>query len=220
MTNHHQPVAKEGYLFIGLFGSVTLVLALLGWTVPAFLLLALTLFTIYFFRNPERHAPQDPNAVVSPADGRVVFVGEVDETRFVHTRMLKVSVFMSVFNVHINRVPFAGKVVDLFHEKGSFLNAALDKASECNECCGMLMETSSGQRFLVVQVAGLIARRIVCYPHIGMTLEKGMRYGLIRFGSRVDLYLPPNWQVNVRPGDKVVGGETLIGYAESEESSV
>ena len=199
---------------------MTLALALLGWSGPAFLLLALTLFTVYFFRNPERQVPHEPNAVISPADGRVVFVGEVEEKRLVHARMLKVSVFMSVFNVHVNRVPFAGKVVDLFYNKGSFLNAALDKASECNECSGMLMETPSGQRFLVVQIAGLIARRIVSYPRIGMTLEKGMRYGLIRFGSRVDLYLPPKWQVTVRHGDKVVGGETIIGYAESEKSSV
>jgi len=212
MRNQNQIVAVEGYPFIGIFAFVTLVFALLDWGFLTFLTLCLTLFTVYFFRNPERHVPQDAEAVVAPADGKVIFVGNVMEDRYFKEEVTKVSIFMSVFNVHVNRVPFSGKVLDMFYNKGEFFNASLDKASLQNEQAGILLETSGGKKLLFVQIAGLVARRIVTYPVIGSILEKGLRYGLIRFGSRVDVYFPPGSEVTTVVGDNTVGGETIIGY--------
>ena len=211
MKNHNQPVAVEGYPFIGLFAFVTLVLALLGWGFLTFLCLCLTLFTVYFFRNPERVVPSQADAVVAPADGKVIFVGKVNEERCFHREAVKVSIFMSVFNVHVNRAPFTGKVVDMFYNKGQFLNASLDKASLANEQGGIVLEAANGKRLLFVQIAGLIARRIVTYPVVGDLLNKGERYGLIRFGSRVDVYFPADAEITVRLGDRTVAGETIIG---------
>ncbi len=212
MKNHNQPVAVEGYPFIGLFAFVTLVLALLGWAFLTFLALCLTLFSVYFFRNPERVVPDNAEAVVAPADGKVVFVGKVNDERCFHGEAVKVSIFMSVFNVHVNRVPFPGKIVDMFYNKGQFLNASLDKASLDNEQGGIILEAANGKRLLFVQIAGLIARRIVTYPKVGDLLNKGERYGLIRFGSRVDVYFPADAEVIVRLGERTVAGETIIGY--------
>ncbi|MFA5517125.1 MAG: phosphatidylserine decarboxylase family protein [Desulfuromonadales bacterium] len=212
MRNSQSPVAKEGYPFIGLFAFVTLVFALLDWDLLTLLLLALTLFTVYFFRDPDRCAPADEAAVVSPADGKVVFVGEVREERFFQAEAIKVSIFMSVFNVHVNRAPFAGKVVDLFYNKGEFFNASLDKASLQNEQAGLLLEVEGGKRLLVVQIAGLIARRIITYPVIGDLLQRGQRYGLIRFGSRVDVYFPLGTDILVRVGERTVAGESVLAY--------
>jgi len=214
MKNQNQPIAKEGYPFIFLLGFITLVFAVLGWGFLTLVLLALTLFTAYFFRNPERRIPGDEKAVVSPADGKIVFAGVINEEKYLQAQVNKVSIFMSATNVHVNRVPLAGRVVDLQYHKGQFLNASLDKSSDLNERLGMILETETGAHLLVVQIAGLIARRIVCYPEIGDQLEKGVRYGLIRFGSRVDVYFPKEWKINVGVGDKVTGGETVIGFVE------
>jgi phosphatidylserine decarboxylase len=212
VRNQNQPVASEGYPFIAVFAFITLVFALLGWAFLTLLLLGLTLFTVYFFRNPERCVPQEQDAVIAPADGKVIFVGEVPEERYFQSRVVKVSIFMSVFNVHVNRVPVSGKVVDMFYNKGEFFNASLDKASLQNEQAGMLLETEGGHRLLVVQIAGLIARRIVTYPVVGDLLACGQRYGLIRFGSRVDVYFSPGSEVLATVGDRTVAGETVLGY--------
>ncbi len=212
MRNQHQPVATEGYPFIGLFAFVTLVFALLGWGFLTLIFLGLTLFTIYFFRNPERTVPEDPRAVIAPADGKVVFVGEVTEDRYFKDRAVKVSIFMSVFDVHVNRAPCSGKVVEMFYNKGEFLNAALDKASLQNEQGGILLETEEGNRLLFVQIAGLVARRIITYPVVGDVLQRGMRYGLIRFGSRVDVYFPVGSEIKVGLGERTRAGETVLGY--------
>lgn len=211
MQNRNQLIAKEGYPFIALFGFITLVFALLGWSCLTIQLLVLTLFSVYFFRNPERVIPTGENLVVAPADGKVIFVGEVDEERYFNRRVTKVSIFMSVFNVHVNRVPCAGKVVDMYYNKGAFVNASYDKASQSNEQAGILLETPTGSKILFVQIAGLIARRIVTYPIIGDVLQRGARYGLIRFGSRVDIYFPSNADVTITLGEKTVGGETILG---------
>ena len=211
MRNQNQPIAQEGYPFIFLFGFVTLVFALLGWSFLTILLLALTLFTVYFFRNPERVIPEGDKLVVAPADGKVIFVGEVDEPRYFEERVTRVSIFMNVFNVHVNRAPCDGKVVEMYYEKGEFLNASLDKAASCNEQGGILLETPSGKRILFVQIAGLVARRIVTYPVIGDVLQRGMRYGLIRFGSRVDIYFPKGSFIQVTLGEHTVAGETILG---------
>ena len=211
MQNQNQPIAKEGYPFIALFAFVTLVFALLDWGFLTLLLLALTLFSVYFFRNPERVIPEGDDLVIAPADGKVIFVGEVEEERYFKDRVTKVSIFMNVFSVHVNRVPCAGKVVDMYYQKGEFLNASLDKAANCNEQAGILLETNNGKYILFVQIAGLVARRIVTYPLIGDLLKSGMRYGLIRFGSRVDIYFPKGSDVQATLGEQTVAGETIIG---------
>jgi phosphatidylserine decarboxylase len=212
MKNQHQPVAVEGYPFIGLFAFLSLLFVALDWSFLAFVGLGLTLFTVYFFRNPERFPPEGENAVVAPADGKVIFVSKVPEERYFDGQeMIKISIFMNVFNVHVNRVPVSGKIVEMFYNRGRFLNAALDKASMENEQSGMLIETEGGVKLLCVQIAGLVARRIVTYPEIGDQLERGRRYGLIRFGSRVDVYLPPDTDVSVKLGDLTVAGETVLG---------
>ncbi|MBW6509980.1 MAG: phosphatidylserine decarboxylase family protein [Desulfuromonadales bacterium] len=211
MYTSDQFIAREGYPFIALFGFVTLVFALLGWTFVTLILLFLTLFTAYFFRDPARVVPKEEGLLIAPADGKVIFVGEVDEERFFNARVTKVSIFMSVFDVHINRAPCAGKVVDMFYNKGEFVNASYDKASDSNEQSGILLETQAGAQILFVQIAGLVARRIITYPVIGDVLERGARYGLIRFGSRVDLYLPGTIDVSITLGERTVAGETILG---------
>jgi phosphatidylserine decarboxylase len=211
MKNQNQPIAVEGYPFIGLFAFVTLVFALLGWTLLTILLLALTLFSVYFFRNPERVTPGTDGLLVAPADGKVVFVGDVEEDRYFNERVTKISIFMSVFNVHVNRAPCSGKIIDMFYNRGQFVNASYDKASKVNEQSGILLEAEGGERVLFVQIAGLIARRIVTYPLVGDLLKRGERYGLIRFGSRVDIYLPLSCDVVVTLGENTVAGETILG---------
>jgi phosphatidylserine decarboxylase len=212
MRNQNQPIATEGYPFIALFAFITLVFALLGWGFVTLVFLFLSLFTVFFFRNPERYPSEEEGAVMAPADGKVIFVGSVMEERYFKAEVTKVSIFMSVFNVHVNRAPASGKVIEMFYNKGEFFNAALDKASLQNEQAGILMETAGGQRLLFVQIAGLIARRIVTYPVVGDLLEKGMRYGLIRFGSRVDVYFPEGSEVLAKVGDRTVAGESILGY--------
>jgi len=213
MKNQHQPVAVEGYPFIGLFAFFSLFCAAVDWNCLATISLGLTLFSIYFFRNPERTPPDDIKAIVAPADGKVIFVGKVPENRYFDGQeVTKVSIFMNVFNVHVNRVPFNCTVLDQFYNKGRFLNASLDKASLENEQSGMLLETETGIKVLCVQIAGLVARRIVSYPENGDQLKRGQRYGLIRFGSRVDLYFPDGVEVLARIGDKAVAGESELGF--------
>ncbi|RLB76179.1 MAG: phosphatidylserine decarboxylase family protein, partial [Deltaproteobacteria bacterium] len=165
----------------------------------------------YFFRNPERVIPAGEDLLIAPADGKIIFVGDVQEDRYFKEQVTKVSIFMSVFNVHVNRVPCDGKVVDMYYNKGGFVNASYDKASESNEQSGILLETDNGTQILFVQIAGLIARRIITYPVIGDLLQQGARYGLIRFGSRVDIYLPKNANVAVTLGERTVAGETILG---------
>jgi phosphatidylserine decarboxylase len=212
MKNQHQPVAVEGYPFISLFAFFSLFCAAVEWNCLATISLGLTLFTIYFFRNPERSSSENDNVIVAPADGKIIFVGKVPENRyFGGEEVTKVSIFMNVFNVHVNRMPINCKVIDQFYNQGRFFNASLDKASLENEQSGLLLETESGLKVLCVQIAGLIARRIVSYPENGDSLERGRRYGLIRFGSRVDLYFPEGVEVSAKLGDITVAGESVLG---------
>lgn len=210
MRNENTPIALEGYPFIAVAGFVTIVFALLAWKLLAVLGLCTTLFCAYFFRNPERIAPENADAVLAPADGKIIYLGNAREDRL-DAEMLKVSIFMSVFNVHINRVPISGRVVDTFYKKGKFLDVRDSRATFENEQSGMLIETAGGVRIMVVQVAGLIARRIVCYSKKGDQLVRGERYGLIRFGSRLDIYLPKSTDLRVSVGDRTVAGETILG---------
>ncbi|MDD5285544.1 MAG: phosphatidylserine decarboxylase family protein [Desulfuromonadaceae bacterium] len=211
------PFASEGYPFIAYSTGLTILLAFSAWklgslvlAIPAVFSFLLTLFVFYFFRNPERTPPADPQAVVSPADGTVVVVERVPETPL-GLQALKISIFMSVFNVHVNRVPFDGTVVDLFYHRGKFFDARDGRASSENERNGILLELAGGTRIAFVQIAGLVARRIVCYAGIGDRLKRGERYGMIRFGSRLDVYLPHDVEPLVKLGDIAVAGETVLG---------
>jgi len=211
MKNQHTPFAREGYPFIGGIACAAVVFAVCNWWCLTTIATALTLFTAWFFRNPERTPPPGEKKVVAPADGKVIFVGEVVEPRCGSLPVTKISIFMNVFNVHVNRVPVSGKVVDRFYHAGRFLNAALDKASLENEQAGLVVQTDDGHKVLFIQIAGLIARRIVTYPVVGDRIERGRRFGLIRFGSRVDIYLPQGSTVHARLGDLTVAGETVLG---------
>lgn len=216
MRNTNTPIAVEGYPFILGFFAVSLLLALLGhylhwaFALPAALFLILSLFTVFFFRNPERRTPENENAVIAPADGMVIYLGRVVEPH-TSTEMEKISIFMSVFNVHVNRAPLSAKVVDAFYTKGKFFDVRDERASFENEQQGLVLEPAPGLRLVVVQVAGLIARRIICYAKVGDLLTRGRRYGLIRFGSRLDVYLPLGSKVQVAMGQKTVAGETVLG---------
>jgi phosphatidylserine decarboxylase len=205
------PIAKQGYPFIalGLFG-VALFLWVdfpVGW---GFFVL-ITLFVISFFRDPERQPPQDEKALLAPADGRVLLIEEKEMSPFSTGQTIKISIFMSVFNCHVNRIPGSGKIEKIFYRAGKFFSANQDRASDQNEQNALLLRTSEGKEINVVQVAGLIARRIVCWVKPGENIKRGERFGLIRFGSRVDLYLPVSTRVRIQRGDKVKAGLTIIG---------
>ncbi len=204
------PVAKEGYPFIGFAALLTLVLAALGCVSGTVFALALTTFTLFFFRDPERFVPFEDDAVISPADGKIIIIKETYDHRFTEQKVRKISIFMNVFNVHVNRMPFAGEVQKIIYHPGKFYNADSSKAELENEYCAAIVATEKKKRFAVVQIAGLIARRIVCWLEPGDTPAKGVRFGLIRFGSRIDLYLPEEAEICVKKGEKVRAGETVI----------
>lgn len=206
------PIAKAGYPFIFSAAFATLVLAIVGFKLLALTGLLATLFICFFFRDPDRVIPVDENGIVSPADGKVVFAELVEKNDFIEGRALKISVFMSVFNVHINRVPFSGVVKEISYFPGKFFNASLDKASKENEHNAIVVETEGNIHYACVQIAGLIARRIICGVSTGNLLRKGQRYGLICFGSRLDLYLPTNVKLNISVGDMVKSGTSIIGF--------
>ena len=211
MRNEKTPIAVEGLPFIVTAGVVTISLAFIPWKIPAVISCLITLFIVYFFRNPHRSIPDDENAVVSPADGVVIYLGPSREEH-IGMEMTKISIFMSVFNVHLNRVPISGQVVETFYNKGRFLDVRDERATFENERSGLILRHPRGSRIAVVQVAGLIARRIVCYLENGDETVRGKRYGLIRFGSRLDVYLPTDAKLRVKMGDKTIAGETVLGY--------
>ncbi len=205
------PVHKEGYPFIAAFFVGSLVL---GWIWdPLFWVgLVLTLWCAYFFRDPERLTPQDDDLVISPADGRVSSIQMVvppHELNLGDEPMLRISVFMNVFNCHVNRAPMRGRINTIAYREGSFLNAELDKASQENERNGLVIETSHGA-IGVVQIAGLVARRIVCWSKPSEFLDAGERFGLIRFGSRLDVFLPAGAAARVSIGQTAIAGETVL----------
>ncbi len=207
------PVAKEGLPFIGIAAAIMLVVFMITdiWWIDLFFILV-TVFVIYFFRDPDREITDDPSAIVSPADGKVIKIRRVTDDRFLNAEVMKISIFMSVFNVHVNRVPAASRVVDVMYNPGKFLVASLDKASLLNEQNGVIAEGPTGQKYAFNQIAGLIARRIVCYAGVGMSFDKGERFGLIRFGSRVDVYLPLDCKIQVRYGQKVQAGASILAF--------
>ncbi|HUJ17861.1 MAG TPA: phosphatidylserine decarboxylase family protein [Nitrospirota bacterium] len=210
MKNHGIPVAAEGWPFIVPLAVVTIVLFVLGWKNTGFVLLVLTLFVLFFFRDPERTVPDENAVVVSPADGRVIVVKDVYEPTYLKQDVKQISIFLSVFNVHVNRSPIGGTVESVQYNPGKFHVASVDKASLDNEQTAMVIANGKS-RVLVKQIAGLIARRIVCYARPGDRISKGERYGLIRFGSRVDLFLPKDAELKVKVGDRIKGARDIIG---------
>lgn len=212
------PIHKEGYVFIAAFFVASLIL---GWIAePLFWIgLVLTLWCAYFFRDPERVVPQDDDLVLSPADGRVSSVQMVvppAEMNLGTEPMLRISVFMNVFDCHVNRAPVAGRITQILYTPGLFLNAELDKASEDNERNALVIETANA-KIGVVQIAGLVARRIVSFVKVGNHLSTGERFGLIRFGSRLDIFVPLNAQVLVGLGQTAVAGETVLADLTANE---
>jgi len=209
MSYPHPIIAREGWPFVA-FSFLIALAASVGfgfWIALPFWLIAI--FVTQFFRDPARELPSNPNAIVSPADGRVVFVGKARDP-FLHRDALKVSVFMNVFNVHSNRSPVDGVIQNVWYYPGHFFNAALDKTSEENERNALWIKTTTGDDVTCVQIAGLLARRILCYVGKGDLLTRGQRYGFIRFGSRVDLYLPPGAHLKTAVGDKVYATSTVL----------
>jgi phosphatidylserine decarboxylase len=206
----HPIIAREGWPFlaIGVLVSALAAFFIGWWSLPLWLA---TLFVLQFFRDPARSVPEEPRAVVSPADGRIV---EVSKSRdpWLQRDAIKISVFMNVFNVHSNRSPVDGVVRERWYFPGAFVNAALDKASLENERNALWLRTQDGQDVTCVQVAGLIARRILCYVGSGAELQRGQRFGFIRFGSRVDVYLPLDAEPKAAIGDKVYAAETVLAW--------
>jgi phosphatidylserine decarboxylase len=205
-------IHKEGYIFIAIFAIITFLLSSfssnLGW-----MGVIATIWCAYFFRNPERVTPVGDNLVISGADGIVQSIAETAppaELGLSTDPMIRVSVFLNIFNVHVNRVPISGKILALKYFPGKFFNASLDKASIHNERQSVLMETANKTKVIFVQIAGLIARRIVCDLEEEQEVLAGQRYGIIRFGSRVDVYLPLNTTLEVTVGQTCIGGETII----------
>ena len=207
----HPVIAREGWPFVAIGVVVSVAIGFSAgwlWSAPFWLL---TLFVLQFFRDPAREVPDDPAAVVSPADGRIVEVSRAQDP-YLKREALKVSVFMNVFNVHSNRSPLDGVVQERWYFSGGFVNAALDKASLDNERNALWIRGRDGADVTCVQVAGLIARRILCYVEAGAELARGERFGFIRFGSRVDVYLPLDAQVKAAIGDKVYAAESVLAW--------
>ena len=202
-------ITPEGWPTIGITALTALVFACLGWPVPAVLALALCWFAFHFFRDPERVVPTAPGLAVSPADGRVIRIERKPDPLTGDERTC-ISIFMNVFSVHVNRAPVTGTVEEVRYWPGKFLNAAVDKASSENERCACLLRDSDGAQWTCVQIAGLIARRIICRADEGDTLARGQRFGMIRFGSRVDLYVPEGYLPAVCIGEKVFAGQSIL----------
>jgi len=205
------PIAREGVPFLAAAAVPAVAAWTLGWMVVGSLFGTAALFIGWFFRNPLRRVPGGPNLIVSPGDGRVLAVVEEEEPRFLKNRAVRVSIFLNPLNVHINRTPCAGVVKAVVYSPGKFRVASRPEATLENEQTAVLLETESGRCILCVQVAGYVARRIVCWVSEGEQVARGERYGLIRFGSRMDLYVPIGTTLRVKTGDRVVGGESVIG---------
>ncbi len=207
-----KPMHPEGRRFVAIAAGLTVLLFVL-WSPLGWIGVGLTIWVYYFFRDPERVVPARPDIMVSPADGVVSLLEPAvppAELGLGETEMLRVSVFMSVFNCHVNRLPAAGRITKIAYRPGKFLNASLDKASKDNERNGLAIALADGRQYGVVQIAGLVARRILCWAADGQDMERGERFGLIRFGSRLDIYLPEGATPLVRIGQTMVAGETVI----------
>ena len=212
MTLPNYPIlAPEGrpHLIIAFLSGIAATWLFGYWSIPVWLLV---LFVFQFFRDPKRHISDQPGAVISPASGKIVAVGEIDNPYLEATKSLKISIFMNIFSVHSNLIPIGGVVQQCWYYPGKFFNAALDKASDKNERNAIWIKTDSGEDIVSVQIAGLIARRILSYVKPGDAVATGQRYGFIRFGSRVDLYLPAGTRLAIKLGQWVRSGNDVIGF--------
>lgn len=212
-VNNNWPVAREGLPFILIGALFTILFYAFDIVFLAILSGFLVLFSMYFFRDPNRACSCPPNAILTPADGRIIKIDRVEgkDTPLGEPAVL-ISVFMSLFNVHVNRIPISGVIHGTQYHPGRFFSANLDKASEQNERNSIILETTNARRIVVTQIAGLIARRIVCWTRKGDQVQTGQRFGLIRFGSRLDVFLPGDSRVVVRKGQRVKAGQSIIGY--------
>jgi phosphatidylserine decarboxylase len=213
------PIHRAGWPFIFLFAIVTVLLSLFS-SVLGFAGLALTGWCIYFFRNPYRVTPLGKDLIISPGDGMITKIEKAvppKEMKWSTKPRTRISIFLNVFDVHVNRIPVDGVITAIQYHPGKFFNASLDKASEFNERNSLLIQTPSGQEVLVVQIAGLIGRRILCDVTAGQDVKAGQTFGMIRFGSRVDLYLPEGVHPQVVEGQRMIGGETIMGTLDSKE---
>jgi phosphatidylserine decarboxylase len=212
-VNNNWPFAREGLPFILIGALLTFLFFVFGIIFLTILSGFLALFTMYFFRDPNRACSCPPNAMLTPADGRIVKIERLEgKDNPLGEPAVMISVFMSLFNVHVNRIPISGVIRGIQYYPGRFFSANLDKASEQNERNSIIMETINARRIVVTQIAGLVARRIVCWARQGDQVQTGQRFGLIRFGSRLDVFLPGDSQVAVRNGQRVKAGQTIIGY--------
>lgn len=212
MRSAEFPIVKEGLL---LFVSLCVLTVILAFFVPIYitlLLISLNIFILYFFRNPRRIIPDHEDCIVAPADGKVIDIRECSEDLFPGENVFKISIFMSVFNVHVNRIPTSGRIIDVIYREGKFISANFDKASQFNERNALLLERDDKRKILFIQIAGLIARRIVCWVKKGDHVLRGERFGLICFGSRLDVFLPLETKISIRVGQRVTAGETILGY--------
>ena len=205
------PVAKPGYHFIIASAFATEVFALLGLTALSLIGLIATFFIVYFFRDPDRVTHDTRGVLTSPADGKIVKIETIDSHTYYDGACRKISIFMSVFNVHVNRVPCTGIVKQISYHPGKFFSANLDKASSDNERNAVFLETESGARVTFVQIAGLVARRIICGLQAGHSVVRGQRFGMICFGSRLDVYIPLDSEIKVTKGDRVKAGISVLG---------
>ena len=207
-------IHPEGWKFAGILFASSIILFYLSASILIALIgFFLTFFVLWFFRDPKRDTPQDENLIISSADGKVCLIDEAyppEELPIESQKMKRICVFMNVFNVHVNRSPVQGNVDHIVYKEGKFLNASLDKASDKNERSSLVLSTQNGTKIIVVQIAGLIARRILSFISPNMLLNQGERFGLIRFGSRVDIYLPLDAVEKCKVGDKVVAGESIL----------
>ena len=210
MINPKIPLAQEGFPFIGFTAFFTLITAILGYEILAWPALLTTCFVVAFFRDPERMTDAPPDKILSPADGKVILIEEQFDHTYLDEQVIKISIFMNVFNVHVNRIPIEGAIESIHYKPGKFYSADSEKGALQNERCGIIMQSESGQKIAFVQVAGLIARRIVNWLEPNDIVQRGMRFGLIRFGSRVDIYLPLNSVIDVKVGQKVTAGKTSL----------
>ena len=211
-------LAREGYPFIAFFAVVTIVSLFFRINWLTAIALILTLFMLHFFRDPDRNTQHDPNAFIAPADGRIVLITKAKEDEVLDTEMLKIGIFMSPLNVHVNRAPCDGTVKSVKYYPGKFFNASTDDASILNEHITMLLECKDHGPVVVKQIAGTVARRAVCRVKPGDTLKQGERYGMIKFSSRVDIFLPLDTEVSLKLDDKVTAGETIIAVRKQKKA--
>lgn len=217
--NNKLPLAWEGIPFILIGIVLTSILFILNWKLLAIPMAVASLFTIYFFRDPKRTHADDERAIFTPADGTILSIENLHNGDYrLKDKAIKISIFMSIFNAHINRIPIKGKISQLSYHPGKFFSANRDKASAYNEHNIVTLETDNKKKIIFVQIAGIIARRIACWVKKGDYVETGQRFGLIRFGSRLEVYLPTDCEIKVKKGEKVKAGKTIIGYLSETEN--